>query len=172
MRPAARRVLPAREYLFITAFDRARYPTAYLLQGWPEIAVQNQALGILRQLGAFVEAVDVGAAKLRGRAVGALRRAGVCDPDRLLVGRAAGRKGVVDIIGCLDGGQALFIEVKKPAKYATSPATGKLIIEDKAGEPTDEQLEFLYQAHLRGAAAGIIWAPFDVHALLPGGARR
>lgn len=167
MKRAARQLAaPPRVYPFRTEFDPGRYPLPYLLQGWPEIAVQNQALGIAKMRGHFLVAVDAGAAPLRGRAIGAMRRAGVAHPERLLAGRTGTRKGVVDLVGCLKTGRAVFVEVKAPARYEPSPATRKPIVAERAGEPTEEQLDFLAAAHEHGALVGLIWSPNDMLDLL------
>ena len=72
--------------------------------------MQSQILQLLGLRGIFAWPVDAGAKAIRGRARGALTRAGA-DPRQLgyiLSGKTgAAKKGVVDIHGILPGGRAL-----------------------------------------------------------------
>lgn len=113
-------------YPFRHAFDATRYPPAYLRLGIREEHVQAATLAALRGRGALVFPVDSGAKLLRGRAVGALRRAGVGQPEAVLYGATgAGFHGLADLVGILPGGRALFVEVKAPAWLAPSRRTGR-----------------------------------------------
>lgn len=150
------------------AFDPARYSTVYLLEQVPERDVQATTLAHLRALGIPALAVDAGAAKLRGRAWGALKRAGVQDPRGALHGQTgAGMAGLVDVVGTLPGGRALFLEIKAPQHLTMSRATaGRIIVKERAGKPTDDQLAFLDTMAAAGALVGIIWGPGDLEEIL------
>lgn len=149
---------------FINAWDQERYPGAYLRQGLDEAAVQRMVQAKLRALGAFVLAVDAGARLMRGRVMGAARRAGLA-PDAVLFtpGRTGvGVAGLADLVGCDAHGRMVAIEVKRPAHLVVSPKTGKLIQSRPAGQPTEAQLAFLLEVHRRGGIAGVVWSPADV----------
>jgi hypothetical protein len=151
---------------FRAAFDPARYPPGYLRQGLSEAKAQELMLQLLELRKILAVPVDAGARNLRGRAVGALRARGVRNPEALLAGRTGTAAGVVDIIGALPGGCALFIEMKRPAYYAPSAKTGRLVQVHAAGAPTEEQLRFLTAAHQQGAVAGVAWGPTDLDEIL------
>ncbi len=142
----------------IAAFDRSRYPEAYLRLGFLEARVQLLVLARLRQLGCRAFVVDSGAARLRGRAA----RAGL-----FLGGTATGMEpGISDVHATAPGGRAVYVEVKAPAWLVPSKATGRLVQRRAAGEPTEEQIAFI-ERHLRaGAAAGFAWAASDVDGIL------
>jgi hypothetical protein len=113
--------------------------------------------------------VDAGAKKLRGRAVGALRRAGVARPEAALAGATgAGIAGLADVVGTLKGGRSVYVEVKAPAWLGPSRRTGRMVQKRAAGEPTPEQLAFLLDAVRKGAVAGVAWSMRDVVELLDG----
>lgn len=161
-------VAQARSYPFVHAFESARYPPGYLRLGVSEAQVQTAVIAALQVRRALVFPVDAGARMLRGRAVGALRRAGARHPEALLAGRTgAGVRGLADLIGILPGGRALFVEVKAPAWMVGSPATGRLVQKRAAGAPTDEQLAFLAHVHRQGGVAGVVWSARDLDAILP-----
>lgn len=148
----------------ILAFDRTRYPEAYLRRGYSEANVQLVVLARLRQLRCWPHVVDAGADKLRRQAAGALRRQGV--KGAAIVGRTGMEPGIVDIVGTAPGGRALFVEVKRPVWLMPSATTGVLIQARAAGEPTDAQIAFLLEAERRGAVAGVAWAASDVDEIL------
>jgi hypothetical protein len=150
---------------FQATFERARYAAAYLLEGPTEAVVQARVLQALAARRILAWPVDAGAARLRGRAALALRWAGV-DPKALHGTSSGGIAGLADVVGILPGGRALFVEVKRPACYRTSPKTGRLILRHAAGEATDAQLLFLERAHRQGAVAGLTWGPTDLAPLL------
>lgn len=133
-----------------------------------EKAVQKQILELLDLRGIFAWPVDAGAKMIRGRATGALKRAGLDDAARFVnFGQAGGaRKGVVDIHGILDGGRALCIEVKQPEWLTVNGSSSDLIQLRGAGKPTDDQLKFLLAAHAAGAVCGVAWSTEDVEAIL------
>lgn len=149
------------------AWDRSRYPQAWLLAGWPEAKVQIAALAALVQLGVWVHAVDAGNRNLAGRARAALGRAGI-NPAVALAGRSSTAAGFPDLAGIAPDGSPLFIEMKRPEHLVVSLRTGKLIQEHAAGEPTDDQVEFLTQAFRRGARAGVAWSVQDALAIAVG----
>lgn len=155
---------------FRRAFDRTRYALPYLCAGVPESEVQATTLRHLAALGIPAIAVDAGAAKLRGRAWGALKRAGVQDPGAELNGTTgAGIAGLTDIVGCLPGGRALFLEIKRPAQFAPSKASlGRLVVRKEPGAPTTQQIGFLTTMGQAGAVVGIIWGPGDLEEILDG----
>lgn len=154
-------------YDFPHEFDASRYATAYLRTGISEAQVQVATLAALRARRALVFPIDAGARLLRGRAVGALRRAGARQPERHLVGlTGAGVAGLADLVGILPGGRALFVEVKAPAWLAPSPSTGRLIQKRAAGEPSEAQLRFLADARRWGAAVGVVWSARDLDTIL------
>lgn len=156
-------------YTFPWRWDPARYPPAYLRAGLAEGDVQRAVLDRLLAGGHFAVPVDSGAKHLRGRAAGALRRAGVANPDAVLFGRTgAGLAGLADVVGCTKHGRMLAIECKRPAHYVVSPKTGALVLAKNGapGEATDQQLRFLDECHRRGGIAGVVWAVRDLEELL------
>jgi hypothetical protein len=152
----------------IVAFDRGRYPAAYLRRGYSEANVQLVVIARLRQLGCWVHVVDVGADKLRRQAAGALRRAGV--KGAAIVGRTGMAAGIPDLVGIAPDGRPLFVEVKRP-EWLRAGARGRTVQEREAGEPTDAQRTFLLEAERRGAVAGIAWAVCDVDKIVFGARR-
>ncbi len=153
----------------IVSFSRDRYPERYLRLGLTEKNVQTLVLARLRKHGCWVHVVDAGAAKLRGRAFGALRRAGAS--TAVLAGSTGVKRGITDIVGIAGDGRPLFVEVKMPEHLAPSPKTGRLIRLEEPGEPTPEQIVFVTEARKRGAAAGFVWADTDVDEILGVGRR-
>ena len=155
-------------YPFLHIFEASRYSPAYLRQGVPESVVQAACVARLRALGAAVDIRDTGAAKLRGRAYGALKRRGVKDPRALLKGfTGAGSVGASDLVFTLPGGRAGFLEVKAPGRWVEG-ARGRLVQDDGPGQPTPEQLEYLERRRLLGAVVGVAWAALDVDVILSG----
>jgi len=146
-------------YPFPYLWDPTRYAEPYLMAGVTEADVQGSILEVLRVLGIPALAVDAGAKKLRGRAFGALRRAGAS--TLALKGQTgAGCSGLSDIIGCIPGGRALFLEVKAPAWF-TRGKRG-LITKRAAGKPSPQQLAFLSTMHRAGAVVGVAWSSADL----------
>jgi hypothetical protein len=160
---------PARrvEYPFPVEFVRERYPADYLRQGLLEERVQAACVAYLRaRWRAEVVVVDVGDARLRGRAARLLSAAG--GNPRLLAGRGGEmNRGIVDLAVTFPGGRAGWFEVKKPAWLQASPKTGRLVQRRPAGEPTPEQLAFLVRQGRAGAVVGVLWHPRDLDALVP-----
>jgi hypothetical protein len=153
----------------IVSFSRDRYPERYLRLGLTEKNVQALVLARLRKHCCWVHVVDAGAAKLRGRAFGALRRAGAS--TAALAGGTGVKRGITDIVGITGDGRPLFVEVKAPEHLAPSSKTGRLVQVEEAGEPTSQQIAFVTEAAKRGAAAGFAWADTDVDEILGVGRR-
>lgn len=166
-----RRALANRHALLpeLPAFDRSRYPEAYLRQGYPEAVVQRMVLTRLAQLGVEAYVVESGAARLRGRVAGMLRSQGLRAGP--LLGMATGtERGICDVHGVARAtGRAVHIEVKAPAWLVLSPKTGKLIQRRAAGEATPDQVVFIGRMRRAGSFAGFAWGPGDVDAILASG---
>lgn len=159
---------------FLCRFDPARYSEFYLMSCVPEAKVQEDILDMLQWRGIPAVAVDVGAKKLRGRAVGALQAAGRGDLLHRLKGTTgAGVAGLVDVLGTIPGrlvgqlrGVPLFVEVKAPRWLHKSPRTGALIQKEREGLPTAQQLAFLDTMHRAGAVVGVAWGLDDLDFIL------
>jgi hypothetical protein len=144
-------------------WDQARYSESYLRLGSLHDAVVARCLTWIRVHHHFALEVDVGAKLLRGRAAGALRRAGVAKPSAVLFGRTgAGMAGLVDLVGVAENGRAIFVEVKAPAWLVPSKKTGRLVQKRAADVPTTQQMAFLREVHRRGAYAGVAWHERDL----------
>lgn len=149
-------------YPFRHTFDRERYPRNYLLMHPDEDGLEATALSFLAARGIPCAKTDAGAKRLRGRAAGALRRAGVERPDALLRGATGVKQGLTDIVGALPPlGRGLFVEVKQPAWL---DARGRIV--RSANTPTQDQLDFLNSMHRAGALVGVIWHISDLEELL------
>jgi hypothetical protein len=152
------------DHPFPHRFDPSRYSDYYLLSRLSEAEVQAEVVKALRELRVTCWPVDVGSKNVRGRACGALRRAGVINPASLLrakhPGASDGALGFADVPGVLPGGRALFLEVKAPRwlKFGTRKV---LVIDREEGLPTPEQLRFLAEAHMAGAVVGVVWSARD-----------
>lgn len=144
-------------YTFHHEWDRSRYTASYLsVERDEERVVQPMIVAALRARGCFAFIVDSGARKLRGRAFGAMRRAGL-DPSFVMRGQSgAAQSGCSDILGLTAEGRFLAIEAKKPALIRD----GKVI--SSAGQPTAEQLSFLDAVHRKHGLAGVAWGLPDV----------
>lgn len=168
MRP---RTEPERSYPFPWRFERERYSLQYLLARVAEEDVQGNALVKLEALGIPAVPVDVGAKKLRGRAIAALRRAKASTEAMNWVNQGATGAGVInfpDLVGCIPGsGRALFIECKAPEWLEPSTARlGNFVVARRAEEPRPGQLAFLETMHQAGAVVGVIWGPRDLDRIL------
>lgn len=138
----------------ILTFDRRRYGDNILKFYTTEAEVQEAILGALTYLRVKAFPVDAGAKALRGRAVGALKRAGLS--AEALKGRTGIQAGVSDVIGTLPGGRALYIEVKVPCRLDSSGH-----VATAAGRPTKEQVDFLEMMQAQGAVCGVCWSAVD-----------
>jgi len=163
--PSSSTVVP-RPYLW--RWDASRYKRAYLLGGPDEASVQQdirRALGYLH-VEAFV--VDAGAAGIRGKVWGALKRLHIPDGACKIImaaieNVAPAPPGWPDLCGCLaPSGRAFYIEVKAPARL--DPTTGN--VARSAGTPSKEQLQFLDRMAARGALVGVAWGVEDALAIL------
>lgn len=155
--------MPDRPYLW--RWDRSRYKASWLCLRPSEAQVQAAVLEMLYWRGIPALAVDVGAKRLRGRAFGALRRAGASTAC-LSGATGAGIAGLADIVGCLPGGRALFLECKAPEHLAAVPRGGFRQVES-AGKPSPQQLGFLDAMHGAGACVGVVWSVEDLVEVLP-----
>ena len=156
--------------VFSATFIRDAYSVPYLVARVKESQVQKAVLQLLAARRIPAVSVDVGAKDVRGRAFGALKRAGRSDLTHLIAGKTgAGIAGVVDIIGVIPGaflglrfGIPLFLEMKAPAWYEPSPKTLKLIQKRPAGKLTPEQERFLTTMGEAGAVVGVCWSALDL----------
>ncbi len=156
--------------VFSATFIRDAYSVPYLVARVKEAQVQRAVLQILAAKHIPAVSVDVGGKDIRGRAFGALKRAGRPDLTHLIAGKTgAGIAGVVDIIGVIPGkflgprwGVPLFLEMKAPAWYSVSDKTGKLIQIRAAGKLTPQQEQFLTTMGEAGAVVGVCWSAADL----------
>lgn len=109
--------------------------------------------------------IDVGDRRLRGRAAMLVRAAGG-DPRHLTGAGGQMTRGIVDLAVTFRGGRAGWFEVKKPALYAPSKSTGRLVQRREAGTPTPEQLAFLDEQYRQGACVGVLWSERDLDAVV------
>ena len=155
------------DYQFLHRYERSRYPLGWLTSGVDEDVVVQAVINRCRSLGAEVAVVDSGAKQLRGRAVGALMRAGRRDllkhVNRGTTG--VGESGLSDLIGTLPGGQALYLEVKRPEHLEPGVRARWRILREH-GQPTDEQLRFLNRMWTAGACCGVVWSPDDAERVI------
>lgn len=160
-----------REHPYRHKFDPLRYSRFYRLSCVSESQVQSDVVGALQIMGIPAAVVDAGAAKLRGRAIGALNRAGASRAVIQAVNKGktgAGVAGLTDVVGCLPGGRALFLEIKAPQWLMVSPKTKKLVQKRPAGEPKPAQLSFMDTMAEAGALVGVVWALCDLTEILEG----
>ena len=160
---------------YLWRWDRSRYKASWLCLRPSEDDVQAACLSKLSFLGIPAMPVDAGAKLLRGRAYGALRRAGAS--TACLKGQTgAGFAGLADIIGVIPRsvhrldfpwGIPLFLELKAPEHLEPSPGGGFRQVE-AAGKPSSQQLGFLDAMHGAGACVGVIWSCEDLDFVLWG----
>lgn len=164
-----------RSYLW--RWDRDRYKSSWLCLRPTEAQVQEATIMRLSLLGIPAAVVDAGAKKLRGRAIGALRRQGLDSrvASALLRGDTGILTGLVDIVGTIPPkvhrlafpwGIPLFLEMKAPEHLEPSPRGGFRQV-DPAGAPTPDQLAFLDAMHGAGACVGVLWSVDDLREVLP-----
>jgi hypothetical protein len=149
-----------------------------LLQKITEEEIQITTILQLRALSCWVKRVDVGAKIIRGRAIGALAKAGVPKKDAAIALRPthAGAPtdadpGFSDLHGIIGRGpfrgRPFYLECKRPPHYSPSESKlGRMVIESRAGELTDDQLRFLLEARAMGAIVGVFWHPQEALKLL------
>lgn len=161
---------------FLWRWDRSRYKESWLCLRPSEEDIQAATMARLSFLGIPAAVVDAGAKKLRGRAIGALRRQGVAPRDAaaLLRGQTGILTGLVDIIGTIPPrvhrlpfpwGIPFYIECKAPEHLEPSPRGGFRQL-DPAGVPSGDQLAFLDAMHRAGARVGVIWSVDDLQEVL------
>jgi hypothetical protein len=150
---------------YLHRWDRSRYKESWLLLRPSEAQIQAAVLDCLSRRGIPALAVDAGAKRLRGRAFGALRRAGASTAC-LSGATGAGIAGLADIVGCLPGGRALFLECKAPEHLEPAPGGGYRQV-GGAGKPSPQQLGFLDAMHGAGACVGVVWSVDDLAEVLP-----
>lgn len=162
-------------YPFPHEFHREAYSDFYLLSCLSEAVVQAQIKEALEKMGLLAWVVDVGAKKVRGRACGALRKAGVANPAQVLRAKHPGAsdapQGFPDIHGLIPTRLSatgilvpFYIEVKRPL-WLKFGKRG-LAVDQQPGKPTPEQLAFLLSAHLVGACCGVAWSVADSNKIL------
>ena len=143
-------------------FDASRYSYAYLLSQVSEDRVQSSIMEMLSVKRIASTVVDAGGKKIRGGFIRAAKAAGVRNAGSLVAqGRGAAQAGLPDIVGCLPGGRALFIECKAP-QWARIGRGGALRVLRSAGEPTEDQLAFLDTMEEAGALCMVAWSQDDV----------
>jgi len=158
---------------FLCPFDRSGYSILYLTAQVPETKVQTECLELLNTLGIPASPVDVGGKTLRGRAYGALVRAGRKDLVSQIAGKqGAGIAGVPDLIGTIPAammgtpwGVPLYLEMKAPAWYEVGKR-GALVLKRAAGSLTTEQRQFLTTMTKAGAVCGVCWSVGDLRKIL------
>ena len=164
------------ERTYLWQWDRCRYKTSWLCLRPTEDDIQAATMARLSFMGIPAAVVDAGAKKLRGRAIGALRRQGLGarDASALLRGDTGILAGLVDIVGTIPPavhrlafpwGIPLFIECKAAAHL--EPVAGGHRQIASPGKPTPDQLAFLDAMHGAGACVGVIWSSDDLREVLP-----
>jgi len=146
-------------YPFPWQFDPKRYRAHYLMSSLPEARVQADIVELLTRYRVDVMAIDAGGRRQRGRMMAAAAASGVDlgGIQHVKTGSAI-TKGFSDLEATLAPlGRALYIEVKAPAWI-----DGESKITRKAGEPSQEQLDFLLEKYRRGALVLVAWASADV----------
>jgi hypothetical protein len=146
-------------YPFPWRFDPARYFDVYLMRQMTEAQVQRDILALLHSYDVDAVPIDAGGRRQRGRMMAAAKKIGVAlaGVQNVKTGSAIPR-GFADLEATLaPAGRALYIEVKAPAWIDVH----KKVIR-KAGEPSEEQLQFLHAKHLRGALVLVAWSADDV----------
>jgi hypothetical protein len=146
-------------YPFETTFQIENYPEFYLMSMIHESQVQKEIVELLKIYRIDVAPIDAGGRRSRGVMIARAKAQGI------QIGKLASAKtgsaipaGYADLEGTLaPSGRALFIEVKRPAWIGAN----KKVIR-AAGIPSQEQLDFLFEKHRRGAFVLIAWAAKDV----------
>ena len=124
-----------------------------------EAQVQQDILALMRAFDVDAIPIDAGGRRQRGRMMGAAKKAGI---DLANISNAKTwysiPAGFADLEATLAPvGRSLYIEVKAPAWIDEK----KKIIR-RAGEPSQEQLDFLLEKLRRGACVLVAWSPKDV----------
>jgi hypothetical protein len=146
-------------YPFPWKFDLHRYGDLYLMQQVTEAQVQKEILELLALYDVDAVPIDAGGRRQRGRMMGAAKTAGVelAGVQNVKTG-AAIPAGFADLEATLaPTGRSLYIEVKAPAWV-----NAKKKIIRRAGEASEQQLEFLLAKYRRGACVLVAWSAKDV----------
>jgi hypothetical protein len=146
-------------YPFQHKWDASHYSEPFLAIRHSEADIQRMVVHVLQGYGCLTVNVDAGAKVMRGRAAGALMRAGVSAGAArgALLGRTgAASRGTPDVLGCSRYGEFIALEVKVPAHVVDGR------VKRSAGKPSDEQLRWLSDAHRRGAIVAVVWGPTDI----------
>lgn len=151
------------KYPFPWRFDGFKYASLYLMQQVTEAMVQRDILQLLHAYNIDAIAIDAGGRRQRGRMMGAAKKAGV---DLANISNTKTwysiPAGFSDLEATLaPGGRSVYIEVKAPSWI---DAKRKII--RRAGQPSQEQLDFLYSKHRRGACVLVAWSVQDVEEYL------
>jgi hypothetical protein len=149
-----------------TTWDSSRYLRSQLLSGLGEEAVVQEILEwawVKHRLVGVV--IDAGAKKLRGRAAGALTRAGAGKAAiaKMNAGQTgAGCSGLSDIVFHLKpSGRAIWVEVKRRAWHRVDGT-----VQRPHGRPTLEQVAFLEARASEGCLVTCAWGWQDLDDLL------
>lgn len=147
----------------IASWDRARYPLRALQLPRDEASVQAGILALLARRGIVAVALDVGGARMRGRAAAIMRAAGVSDAAKRIRGRSGEgiAAGWPDIVGVIPpNGRLLAIEVKRPEQIERRGDGWRQVRE--AGTPSAAQVATLARLEECGAVACVAWDEMDV----------
>jgi len=141
---------PNPRYPFLHTWDPARYRRSMLLGKVSEAFAQDEGVERLKTLGVFVKVVEAGGKNLRGRATGALARAGQSRGAiaKALAGRTDAQKGFPDTFGILLG-RPWFIEWKRPAWH---DGHGKIL--RSAGAPPRTSSTFFWRLRMPAPWSG------------------
>lgn len=142
-------------------FNQKNYSANYLACQVTEAQAQKDIISLLQMYKVDVVPIDAGGRRQRGRMMAAAKSSGICIAGSMHLGAEIPR-GFADLEATLaPHGQSLYIEVKSPAWLGDK---NKII--RRAGQPSEEQLEFLLSKSLRGAAVLVAWSSWDVEAQL------
>lgn len=150
-------------YPFPWRFEGARYSSLYLMRQVTEAEVQSDILALMSVYNVDLVAIDAGGRRQRGRMMAAAKSAGInlAGIQNAKTG-AAIPSGFSDLEATLaPDGRSLYVEVKAPAWL---DANAKVI--RRAGQPSQEQLDFLFEKHRRGAVVLVAWSSKDVEEYL------
>ena len=155
-------------YPFPHEFDAGKYSAHYLLSHVPENKVQASILDLLWKYKVDAIAIDAGCKRERRTMISRALQLGF---DRRSFDGSIGSElpaGHSDLAATLaPEGRSLYIEVKAPAWI---DERGKVV--RSAGQPTQEQLDFLLSKFNRGAIAMVAYSMDDVASYLNAELRR
>lgn len=156
----------------IVSWSRSRYPLHALQLPRDEASVQAGILALLARRGIVAVALDVGGARMRGRAAAIMRAAGVSDAARRIKGRSGEgiAAGWPDIVGVIPPtGRLLAIECKRPEQVERHGEGWRQV--RPAGSPSAEQVAMLARLEECGAVVCVAWDESDVERMLDGEAK-